>query len=173
MSKRVDWEALARQLGAFEGHRHGTEFSSSPMAQQAIEILLEAETLRSAVDYYISGKPGSALARSVLWQIRPWSAMKYCYDIYKSEADVDTKRDAVELLRVVGDRRALKWVGEFLDDADAGIQLWGIGLVDQLLISDLVEPEEAESFLKTAENHTNPQVRKTAEFVREYLKDGT
>ena len=65
MSKVVDWEALAGQLGAFEGHRHGTEFSSSRMAQQAIEILLEKETLKSAVDYYISGKPGSGLARSI------------------------------------------------------------------------------------------------------------
>ncbi len=64
-------------------------------------------------------------------------------------------------------------MGEFLDYPDAGIQLWGIGLVDQLLISDLVEPEEAEIFLKKAENHTNPQVRKTADFIREYLKDGT
>ncbi len=78
MSRVVDWEALARQLGAFEGHRHGTEFSSSGMAKQAIEIILGEETLKSAVDYYISGQPGSGLARSVLWQLRPWSAMQYC-----------------------------------------------------------------------------------------------
>ncbi len=167
----VDWEALAGQLGAFEGHHHGTEFSSSRMAQQAIEILLEEETLKSAVDYYISGKPGSGLARSVLWQIHPWSAMKYCYDIYKSEEDIEDKRMAIELLRVVGDRRALKWVDEFLDDPDAGIQLWGVGLLDQLLWSNLVEPKEAKTFLKRAKNHTNPQVRETAKFVRKYLKN--
>ena len=169
MSKVVDWEALARQLGAFE---NGGGYSST-MAKQAIEILLGEEIFQSAVDYYISFQPGYELARFVLWQIRPGSAMKHCYDIYKTEKDVDIKRDAIELLRVVADRRALGWVGEFLDDPDEGIQIWGIGLLDQLLWSDLIEPEEAELFLKQAENHNNPGVRETAESVREYLKDRT
>ena len=167
MSKVVDWEALARQLGAFE---NGGGYSST-MAKQAIEILLGEEIFQSAVDYYISFQPGYELARFVLWQIRPWSAMKHCYDIYKSEEDIEDKRMAVELLRVVGDRRALEWVGEFLNDPDAGIQLWGVGLLDQLLWSNLVEPKEAKIFLKRAKNHTNPQVRETAKFVRKYLKN--
>ncbi len=169
MSRVVDWEALDRQVRDFKDG----EGCSSEMAKQAIEILLGKKTLLSAVDRYISGKPGSELARFVLWQLRPWSAMQYCYNIYKSDEDIENKRTAIELLRVVGDRRALEWVDEFLDDPDSGIQLWGIGLVDQLLISDLVEPEEAEFFLTKTENHTNPQVRETAEFIRAYLKDGT
>ncbi len=169
MSRVVDWEAFARQLGAFEDN----EIYSSGMVKQAIEMLLGEETLQSAVDYYISGKPGSELARFVLWQIRPWSAMKYCYNIYKSDEDIENKRTAIELLRVVSDRRALKWVGEFLGDPDPGIQLWGIGLLDQLLWSDLVEPEEAKELLKKAKKHTNPQVRKTAKFVQKYLKNRT
>jgi hypothetical protein len=166
MSRVVDWEALARQLGVFEDD----EIYSSGMAKEAIAIILGEETLLSAVDYYISGKPGSELARFVLWQLRPWSAMKYCYDIYKSNEDADTKRIAVELLRVVGDRRALKWVGEFLEHPDAGIQVWGVGLLDQLLWSELVEPKEAKLFLKQARQHTNPQVQEKAKFVRKYLK---
>ncbi len=168
MSKVVDWEALARQLGAFENN---SEIYSSNMAKQAIELLLGEETLLGAVDYYISGKPGSELARFVLWQLRPWSAMQYCYNIYKSNEDIENKRTAIELLRVVGDRRALKWVGEFLDDPDAGIQVWGVGLLDQLLWSDLIEPLEAKEFLKRAKNHHNPQVRDRAKFVRRYLKN--
>ena len=48
-------------------------------ARQAIEILLGEEILRQAVDYYISAEPGSELARYVLWQIHPWSAMNHCY----------------------------------------------------------------------------------------------
>ena len=73
MSKVVDWEALARQLGAFE---NGGVYSST-MAKQAIEILLGEEIFQSAVDYYISFQLGYELARFVLWQIRPWSAMKH------------------------------------------------------------------------------------------------
>ena len=167
MSEIVDWEALARQLGAFED----SEIYSSDMAKQAIEILLGKETLLGAVDYYISGKPGSELARFVLWQLRPWSAMKYCYDIYKLDEDIEHKRTAIELLRVVGDRRALKWVGEFLDHPDAGIQVWGVGLLDRLLWSDLVEPSEAKELLKKARSHHNPHVRTKAKFVRKYLKE--
>ena len=74
MSKVVDWEALARQLGAFENG----EVYSSTMAKQAIEIILGEEIFQSAVDYYISFQLGYELARFVLWQIRPWSAMKHC-----------------------------------------------------------------------------------------------
>ena len=172
MSEVVDWEALDGQVRTFEDGEDCSSGMSSGMAKQAIEILLGEETLKSAVDHYISGgKPGSELARFVLWQIHPWSAMKYCYDIYKSEEDIEDKRMAVELLRVVGDRRALEWIGEFLDDPDVGIQIWGVGLLDQLLCSDLVEPKEAKELLKKAKKHTNPQVRETAKFVRKYLKN--
>ncbi|MCA1626477.1 MAG: hypothetical protein LC742_00715, partial [Acidobacteria bacterium] len=125
MSNAVDWKTLAEQLGTL---RDNGEVGDASYARRAIEILLGEEILRQAVDYYISGEPGSELARFVLWQIHPWSAMKHCYHIYKSDAEIEKRRLAVELLRVVADRRAMGWITEFLEEADPQIQMWGAGV---------------------------------------------
>src|SRR5688572_24143069 len=130
MEDNIDWKALAVRLGTLS---EGGESGGSNYAREAIELLLGEDNLRESVDYYISGAPGSELARSVLWLIRPWSAMRYCYEIYKSEADIETRRMAVELLRVVADKRALSWVVEFLGDEDSGIQTWGVEMLEQLI----------------------------------------
>jgi hypothetical protein len=166
----VDWEGLSRSLGTLsevDGVRR--ERGSGEVARQAIEVIFGEEMLRDAVDYYVSLRPGFELARGVLWQLRPWSAMKRCYEIFASGAPLDDRRSAVELLRVVADRRAVIWIPELLADDDAGIQVWGAGVLDQLLLSGLIEPGEAEDLLQAAERHANPSVRETAKSVREFL----
>jgi hypothetical protein len=131
--------------------------------------------LRRAVNYYIQANTGndthtgSELARFVLWQLRPWCAMCRCYEIFKGPNSVETRRTAVELLRVVADRRTLPWISEFLQDDDTLIQAWGIGVLDQLLLSELAEPEEAEEILRAAEQHCNESVRERTESIRGYL----
>jgi hypothetical protein len=70
---------------------------------------------------------------------------------------------------VIADRRALPWIAEFLNDRDPGIQASGIGVLDQLLWSELLEPGEAESLMKAAEQHQNEHVRERANFIRDYL----
>lgn len=164
MKAKIDWKALALQLGTLN---ETGEIGSERYGRQAIETLLGEDNLRAAVDYYISGAPGSELARNVLWVLRPWSAMKYCYDIYKSQVDIEERRLAVELLRAVADARALPWVDEFLDDADVGIQLWGASLLEQLVYWNWIDVDEAEDVIHKAETHSNPSVRKQAEFIRE------
>ena len=162
----IDWEALAKQVGSLKADG---ESGGDQSARRALELLLGEEKLCEAVDYYISGRPGSELVRSVLWLLHPWSAMKYCYDIYKSDTDINRRRFAVELIRVVADRRALAWVREFLDDDDEGIQMWGVGVLDQLLYKEWVSGEEAEGLIVKAETHTNANVRETAQFIRSFL----
>jgi hypothetical protein len=166
MPEAIDWKSLAEQLGALKS---GGESGSSSYAQQAVEMLLGEENLRQAVEYYIKGEPGSELARSVMWQIHPWSAMKYCYDIYKSDTDIMRRRLAVELLRVVADHRALGWVMEFLEDEDQEIQMWGAGLLDQLACSGLISKEDTEELLVKLDKHTNPHVQEIASSVRNVL----
>jgi len=173
LSKEIDWAKLAVELGLeapFGEYCCGRED-----AERALELIIGQDTLRAAVNYYVQANTGqdahtgSELARSVLWQLRPWSAMCRCYEIFKSSGSVETRRTAVELLRVVADRRTLPWISEFLQDNDAVIQSWGIGVLDQLLFSELVEPEEAEDILRTAEQHNNESVRERTEFIRDYL----
>ncbi len=167
MNEPIDWERVAQQLGTLtpDGER-----GSSDDALRAIELLIGEDRLRAAVDYYIAGGRGRELARCVLWQIHPWSAMRRCYEIYRSEADADDRVSAIELLRVVADRRALPWVADFLADPNPGVQAWGAGLLDQLLWSRLVEAEECEDLLRTAEGHPNDAVREKGKLVRGYLR---
>ena len=46
----------------------------------------------------------------------------------------------------------------------------GSGVLDQLLWSELIVPDEAEDLLLTAEQHENKAVRERAEFVRGFLR---
>lgn len=92
-----------------------------------------------------------------------------CYEIFNGPETVEARRTAVELLRVVADRRALPWIPEFLQDDDALIQAWGAGVLGQLLWSELIEPEEAERLLIAVDQHSNEPVRERAEFIRGFL----
>ena len=168
MPTDVNWDELrvALRLEMIDGDPSG-----SAAAQRALELILGEETLRQSVDYYVAVRPARELVRSVLWLLRPWSAMIRCRELSQLPNEIETRRSAVELLRVVADERALPWVSEYLDDADPGIQQWGIGVLDQLLWSELVEPEEAEEVLERAACHENEAVRDRVEFIRSYLRD--
>lgn len=166
MSETINWKALAEQLGTLRDNGEAVEVNS---ARRAIETLLGEENLRQAVEYYITGEPGSELARDVLKEIRPWSAMKHCYDIYKSDADIGKRRLAVELLRVVADRHAIGWIVEFLEDEDQEIQTWGAGILDQLAYAGLISEQETEELIGKAGKHINPSVREIVRFIRRRL----
>jgi hypothetical protein len=165
----VDWTDLARRLGSLE--RAGSQYGSSTMARAAVELLLGPELIRSAVDHYVSGAPGSELARHVLWLLHPWSAMERCHEIYLTSPDLDDRRAAVELLRVVADRRALPWVAIYLSDPDEIIQAWAAGIVDQLLFSSLIEEEECAELLGVMKEHANERVRETHASVAGFLAE--
>lgn len=162
----INWKELAVQVRTI---REGGESVSGDDATRALEILIGEGNLRAAVDYYIEGGAGSELARFVLRRIHSPAAMNRCYEIYKSDADVQDRRLAIELLRAVADRRVLSWLDEFLRDEDSHIQMWGIGILDQLTNSGLIDDEEAEPFLLQAENHHNENVRETAAQIREII----
>lgn len=166
MTGLIDWEKLVGHLGLL---RAGGEIVSSDDARRAMELIIGESALRESVEYYIEGGPGSELARHALWQLRPQSAMNHCYEIFKSTRPIFERRMAVELVRVVADQRALPWVKEFLTDPDEGIQLWGVGLLDQLLWSQLVEPIDGEAALRMAEAHSSKGVGEKARFIRDFL----
>ncbi len=156
MSAEIDWQKLSAELGLL---KPDGEAGGSDDARKALELIIGEDALRASVDHYVAYRRGYELARSVLWQLRPWSAMSHCYEIFKRPKELALRRAAVELLRVVADRRALPWIPEFLDDSDPDIQSWGIGVLDQLLFSELLWPEEAEELIKTAELHQSERVR--------------
>ena len=162
----VDWHTLAQKLGTF---RDGGESGGEDLGRQSLELIVGVDVLRSAVDYYIAGNPGSELARSVLALLKPSSAMERCLEIARSDADVESRRSAVELLRVVADGRGIDWAAEFLRDQDDGVQVWGAGMVDQLLWSGLADPDDCGQLLEAMERHPNVGVQRQASLVRAFL----
>ncbi len=46
---------------------------------------------------------------------------------------------AVELLRAIADKRAVKWVDEFIDDQAPQIQVLGMGILDCLNLQYLCQ----------------------------------
>ncbi|AFY58355.1 hypothetical protein Riv7116_5994 [Rivularia sp. PCC 7116] len=156
-----NWVNIATEVGAIG--ENGDEFSSSQMAREAIEIILGKDNLKEAVRYYVAHKPGKELLRGVLWQLHPYSAMEECYRIFKESSNLDEKIDAVELLRVVADKRVLKWVPEFLKHENPGIQNWGIGIVEQLLFSHLCDEEDVAEILQQASKHHSKYLRDKAD----------
>lgn len=165
---KIDWTAIARTLGTL--HENG-ESGGSTTAREAICMIIGPKHLRDAVDHYVSQKKGYELVRHVLWLLHPWCAMERCYEIYQNEKDHDARVDAIELLRVVADRRALPWIKGLLEDPDDSIQSWSAGIVDQLLWSHLVDPEECEELLQLMRNHSNKQVLERYSFIMEYLNE--
>ncbi|MCE9580510.1 MAG: hypothetical protein K8W52_45745 [Deltaproteobacteria bacterium] len=161
-ARPTDWTALAVQLRSV-GAGDGFERGSDTLARAAIVQLLGDDAMRDAVDFYVTHRPGSELARSVLWLLHPWSAMQRCHEIFASDdADVDERRSAVELLRVVADRRVLPWIPLYLADPDPSIRGLGIGVVDQLLFADLIEFEDGAEMIAHACADEDPHVREAA-----------
>ena len=163
----INWDELASALRLSTPK---SQAAGSDAACRALEMILGEETLRAGVDYYIAKEPAYELVRSILWLLHPSSAMARCRELSMPPNRLATRRSAVELLRVVADRRALPWLSDFLNDEDGEIQTWGIGALDQLLFSELIDAEEAEELLQTAERHPNGAVREQAESIRSYLR---
>lgn len=160
----MDWTALAEQLRTL---RPDGEVTSSEDYGRAIEVIVGPELIRSAVEHYVAGRPGMSLARGVLTRLQPPSAMTLCYEIFRNSDDIEARRAAVDLLRDVANRDALKWIDQFLADSDQGIQNYGLGIVEQLLWRGVIGPEECEVHLARAEQHNSEGVRDAARRIRE------
>jgi HEAT repeat protein len=168
MSIPIDWQALAKELGTIqETGESGSDFD----ARRALELIIGADELCKAVDWVIHRRPGFALTRGILRVLQSWAAIQHCYNLYRSQDDVQVRRAAVWLLSDIADPQTLAWVEEFLDDADAEIQAWGIHLLNELVRSSVTELDGSEELLSKAEQHANPHVRERADEIRRYLKN--
>jgi hypothetical protein len=167
LSDKIDWEALAREMGLLHGGgAGGTESAGSNDARAALDLILGHAAIRDSVDHYVSYRPGSELARAVLRIYGSPAAMERCYELFREPGDVNRRRSAVELLRMVADDRALEWVPEFLNDPDEGIQNWGIGVVDQLLFVGAVGIDRCQALLELAAKHPSAYVRDMVRSIR-------
>lgn len=155
MHHEINWTQLFESLSAFPG----CDYSNDRMAQKALERIIGKPDIIKAVKHYLARKKGSELVRLILVMIRSDLASEYCWNIYKSSGDLETKRAAVELLRFASSSQGMKWVRTFLRDKDPVVQVWGFELVETLLRNEMCELKDIESLLKTARRHNNSEVR--------------
>jgi hypothetical protein len=151
----IDWQALAQRLNQLNQDRPSVEHDAE---KKVIAVSLGESDVISAVDYCISDKSSSESVRSVLRQLHSWQAMQRCYQLFR-EGNAETRRSAVELLRVIADRQALPWISEFLDDGDPLIQYLGVEILDQMVWSGSVRYDECTDLLAVIKRHPNPEVR--------------
>lgn len=166
----IDWNDLAEKLQNENG-------SSTWLACDAIELIIGHDNIKKAVDYYIDGigTESSELIRGVLWQIHSKVALHYCYEIFQNSSDLNRRIAAVELMRVLADTQkcseVLDWIPQFLADPDPTIQNWGIGVLDQLVTSELIDETIAKDMLNTYKNHSSKFVKEQAEQILQAILD--
>jgi hypothetical protein len=166
----VDWEQLSRDLGALSDDGH-TESGGEETGARAIASILGRDTIESAVRYYVSGGAGFETVRSVLQLLRPREAMEECMRIHDESERREERVSAIELLRSIGDRSALQWLDLLLKDSDPAVQQWAARLVDQLVMTGLMDQESAESWARRFEVHANADVREVAVMIRRAFTD--
>ncbi len=173
MSLSVDWRAIAEKLGTITRTEHGwSERGGTHVACDAIAEILGDSVLREAVDFYVSGEPGFEVAKSVLMLLKPSASMERCREIFRDPADPQQAADAIELLRMVADRRVLAWLPEFLASDNDAVRIWTLGILDQLLVmQEAITPEEAAPFFKQALVDPSSNVRSAASRFLEDLAE--
>lgn len=166
MSAPVDWTALAERLGTITWTEGGhSELGGTNVAHRALVELLGEQLILGAVEHYLNYRPGSELARSVLRELRPPVAMERCLEIYRTSSDPEGVRASIELLRWIADAQALEWYPAFMQHEDHMVRCSAVRLIDQLWMSDEIEPEDAISRLQIAKTDNAEVVRSNAERV--------
>jgi hypothetical protein len=159
----IDWSNLADDV---EATRPSGESVGKKEVSKAIVLLMGgADEIRAAVHHYVEGRRGSELARGVLWQLRDQAGMDECIQIFRSDAPILHRRMAVELLRVVCDRRVLEFMHEILADPDDDIVTWGAGILDQLVSDDSVSLEDIRELVELAQNHQSAGAQRYANLI--------
>jgi hypothetical protein len=173
----IDWEKLARQIGAIQENTSLGAYSERGgdlIACQALVLILGDNFWRDAVDYYVDGGRGSAVISSITAMLHPKPVMERCYEIYQSDADIDTRRYALTLFADAADYSALPWISALLDDLDEEINGWGAVTLDHLLQTMwLRPPPEFAEVLEKAEKHLSQRVREQVKdsLIRERYED--
>lgn len=166
VDQAVDWRALARSLGTV--HARGESVSLED-ALFAIETILGEELIRAAVDDYVALRPGRGLARAILQFLGSKAAVWRCQEICKTGESLGARAEALELLCLVADVRAIPWIEEFLDVPETRLQdIMARHLTDLARGNHL--NDTARRLLPRLEGHPNSAVREAAVAFRDFFQ---
>jgi hypothetical protein len=166
----IDWRGLAEQVGDLnpDGSEKGNGTGSG---RRALELIIGAENIRSAVDQWTSFEPGAFTAEKALLILGSSIAMEYCYEIYKKEPNTHRAGAAVFLLSEMADWRVLPWIREFMEDSNDSVRWNGLVAVGQILEGPLNDDgiALAKELLAKAESDREERLRERATEIRQRL----
>jgi len=172
---KTSWEELGLKLGTikYQNGKYKGEIGSSEFAKEAIENILGNNWIKETTEYAISFKPGAELAMNCLKLIASLKAAEHAYSTYKNSGDQTKKSNAVWLIKHLKTKESYKWVEEFINDENVAI--WGLGLLDQLLWSEIIDYEEEKErvdyLINLASKKNDPLLDENISFIRNYLKE--
>lgn len=158
----VNWEELEKEL--VTQTKNGNAELSSPRVQ-AIELILGSDFFVQAVEHAVHRKPGYKLARSLILDLKPWVAIKRCYDIFNNPPSTychNVQYEAYSLLKDIFDCRAILPPDPDAEYADP-IEM---GMYYSLELSQLPE------ILESALNHPSDYTRKQAAWLLSEDEEG-
>lgn len=162
----TDWTLLAKKLGSIK--EDGSESGSTAYAKLALEEILGEEWIYNTVDFIMTYRPGRELALNCLVDLETEKAAQYAYQIYKNNKG-EIRQDAVWLIGKIAHPASFQWVEEFLNDPE--VLSWGLGLLDQLLWTEKIQPDNrTEDLLDLAMLNSEGALAKNVAFIREYLE---
>ena len=134
----------------------------------AIELLLGKSWVENTVDYIIQLKPEWNLAVNCLKILESEYATDYAYQVYKKTTKIDDSRLAVGIIKDIAHPKAINRIKEFLKDEN--VANVGLGVLDQLLWTEKIEPSEKTDDLLDFASKNYHELNETVSFIRGYLE---
>ncbi|MFI2743358.1 hypothetical protein ACG2LH_11510 [Zhouia sp. PK063] len=161
----TDWSKISELIKS-----NNSELTLDGKSRLAIESFLGKSWIENTVDYIIELKPGWDLAVNCLRILESEYATDYAYNIYKNSTDKNDRRIAVLIIKDIAHPKSIDCITEFLNDEN--VADFGLGILDQLLWTEKIEPNElTELLLNLASEKWNGGLKEKVEFIREYLKE--
>jgi hypothetical protein len=158
-----EWNQISKLI-----NKTNSKLTLNRKSKFAIELFLGKKWIKNTVDYIIQLKPEWNLALNCLRILESEIATDYAYRIYKTSANKEDCRYAVLIIKDIAHPKSIDWITEFLNDEN--VADFGLGVLDQLLWTEKIEPNElTESLLNLATEKQKGKLAKKVEFIRKYL----
>jgi hypothetical protein len=151
----INWEDLQTELVNVTGNRKTGENS---LGIQVLELILGADFFVQAVEHAVGSEPGHELARSLILDLKPWAAVKRCYEIFRNPSSTyyhSDQYEAYSLLKDIFDCRIILPPdpdAEWVDPIDMGFFY-------------VCETSQLTEILESALNHPSDDIRKQATWL--------
>lgn len=164
---KTNWEQIALELSSLQ--ENGSEIGSSNNGKNALELILGDLWIDDAVDCIINYNVGNEIALNCLQVLNSERASEKCYQIYTT-SEGEKSRDAVRLIKNIGNKNSFKWIEEFLNDKN--VMDLGLDLLDQILWSEEIKFDENSKFLlDIADKNSNGNLKDKILFIKHYIKE--